>query len=64
MIFVSKAVYHEVMYMAQALPEKPSEESVWMDRVPVKSVFSVPEAVSSGDYQGAEADESPASSQS
>lgn len=35
-----------------------------MDRVPVKSVFSVPGAVSSEDNQGAEADESPASSQS
>ena len=50
--------------MAQSLPEKPSEESVWMDRVPVKSDFSVTKAVSSGDNQGAEADESPASSQS
>lgn len=50
--------------MAQASPEIPSEKSAWMDRALVKSDLSVPEAVSSGDNQGAEADESPASSQS
>ena len=42
--------------MAQALPEKPSEESVWMDRAPVKCDHSVPKAVFSGDSQGVELD--------
>lgn len=50
--------------MAQASPEIPSEESAWMDRAPVKSDLSVPKAVSSGDIQGAELDESPTDLQS
>ena len=57
---VSEVLYHEVMYMAQASPEIPSEKSAWMDRAPVKSDLSVPKAVSSGDIQGVEFDESPA----
>ena len=57
---VSEALYHEVMYMALTLPEKPSGKSAWMERTPVKSDLSVPKAVRSGDSQGAEFDESPA----
>lgn len=46
--------------MVPTSPEIPSEESAWMDRAPVKSDLSVPKAVSSGDIQGVEFDESPA----
>lgn len=56
---VSEALYHEVIYMAQALPDIRAEESAWVDRAPVKSDLSVPKAVSSGDIQGVEFDESP-----
>lgn len=57
---VSEALYHEVIYMVPTSPEIPSEKSAWMDRAPVKSDLSVPKAVSSGDIQGVEFDESPA----
>ena len=57
---VLEALYHEVIYMVLTSPEITSEESAWMDRAPVKSDLSVPKAVSSGDSQGAEFDESPA----
>lgn len=50
--------------MAQALPEIPAEESVWVDRTAVENDFSVPKAVSVEDRQAAETDESTASSQS
>lgn len=57
---VSEALYHEVMYMAQASPEIPAEESVWVDRAPVERNLSVPKAVFSGDSQGVELGVSPA----
>lgn len=50
--------------MAQVSPEISADESVWVDRAAVESDLSVPKAVSSGDSQDAELDESPASSQS
>lgn len=57
---VSEALYHEVMYMAQASPEIPAEESVWVDRAPVERNLSVPKAAFSGDSQGVELGVSPA----
>ena len=56
---VSEALYHEVMYMAQASPEIRAEESAWVDKVPFESDLSVPKTVSSVYCQDAELDESP-----
>lgn len=55
----SEALYHEVMYMAQVSPEIRAEEPERVDKVPFESDLSVPKAVSSGDIQGVEFDESP-----
>lgn len=57
---VSEALYHEVMYMAQASPEIRAEESARVDKVPFESDLSAPKTVSSEYCQGAEFDESPA----
>lgn len=55
----SEALYHEVMYMVQALPEIRAEESARVDKVTFESDLSVPKTVSSEYCQGAELDESP-----
>ena len=44
--------------MAQASPEIPAEESVWVDCAPAESDLSVPKAANSEDSQGAELYES------
>ena len=56
---VSEALYHEVMYMVQALPEIRAEESARVDKVTFESDLPVPKTVSSEYRQGAEFDESP-----
>lgn len=55
---VSEALYHEVMYMVQALPETRAEESASVDQVAFESELSVPKTVSREYRQGAELDES------
>lgn len=45
--------------MAQASPKISADESAWVDKVPFECALSVPKAVSSGDIQGVEFDESP-----
>lgn len=60
----SEALYHEVMYMAQASPEIRAEEPERVDKVPFESDLSVPKALGSGYCQGVESDESPTNSQS
>ena len=61
---VSEALYHEVVYMAQASPEIRAGESAWVEKLPFESDLSVPKTVGSECCQGAELDESPADLQS
>lgn len=56
---VSEALYLEVMYMVQALPEIRAEESARVEKVTFESDLSVPKTVSSDYCQGAEFDELP-----
>lgn len=56
---VCGALYHEVMYMAQALPEIRAEESARVDKVTFESDLPVPKTASSEYRQGAEFDELP-----
>lgn len=56
---VCGALYHEVMYMAQASPEIRAEESAWVDKAPFESDLSVPKTACNVNCQSAEFDESP-----
>lgn len=56
---VSEALYHEVMYMAQASPEIQAEKSARVDKAPFESDLSVPKTASSVYCQGAEFDQLP-----
>ena len=56
---LSEALYHGVIYMAQASPEIRAEKSTRVDEVTFESDLSVPKAVSSEYCRGAKFDESP-----